>query len=75
MRAAGESHGITDGAAPQNATPYQLSRVLDVIDEFEQLGLDVATWWKTIPESIRFDFNWSKWQYETRVPGRNCTIH
>jgi hypothetical protein len=62
MRPAGEPHGCYDQPPPEDATEYQLSRVLDLLDAAKQVGIDPDVF-RLLPERIKLEFNYSKWSY------------
>lgn len=67
--------GCTDTAPPTHATPYELSRIKDVIDALKAAGIDVDPFWKTIPYNVRVEFNYSRWDYEAAQPGKKADIY
>jgi hypothetical protein len=67
----GQSFGCTDTVPPENCSSYELSRVLDLMQLAEELGIkDVI--WGSLAYNVKFDFNFAKWAYQERVWGRCC---
>lgn len=63
-REAGERHGCKDTSPPETCSPYQLSRVLDALDLFDDAQLPKQAMWDSLPYGLRMDFNYAKWSYE-----------
>ncbi len=61
----GEYYGCTDGGSPIT-TEYDLSRVYDMLYHAELVGGQNLTRqvFTLLPDSVKLDFNYSKWQYE-----------
>ncbi len=61
----GEAMGCTDQSAPETYTNYQLSRVVDGLDAFEEVGLKLDVW-RILPVTLRMEINYAKWTYTNR---------
>lgn len=64
---AGHKFGCNDTSAPVSCTPYQLSRVYDILRLAEAaFGTDVKkTVWASFDTKVKVDFNYSSWAYVT----------
>jgi hypothetical protein len=60
--------GCTDTAGPEHYTPEQLSRVKDAIEQLKHIDTycntaTFAAFWKALPNALKVEFNYSKWDY------------
>jgi hypothetical protein len=67
----GDQLGCTDMAAPEKYTPAQLSRLHDFLlaaqrfEDAADVPLLTAHAFKLLPETLKLEFNYSKWKYQS----------
>jgi hypothetical protein len=71
---AGDQFGTTDGVKASRTTAYHLSRVLDIIGLAKEIGHDQEIW-HSLPEVLRFKFNWGSWSYQPRLNKADLMKH
>ena len=59
----GRQYGCDDTGAPEQFTPYQLSRLTDAMFAAQQAGLDYKEVFILAPASMRTEWNYSNWKY------------
>lgn len=63
----GQPMGCKEGNPPEHTTNDELSRIKDAYDAVaQQSTVPLQAFWNLIPESIRMDYNWSKWTYQDK---------
>jgi hypothetical protein len=65
----GQGFGCTDTAPPENSSNYELSRILDMLQLAEELGIKKQVW-DLLDSQIKMDYNYAKWSYVVRCWGR-----
>ena len=55
--------GTTDGAPPEIHSEEELSRLHDAMYSAKKAGLDSYEVFQLAPDSMKMEFNYSKWEY------------
>lgn len=73
----GKQLGCTDQAPPTTHTPFQLSRALDAMIAAQEATDDpkaAQRVFRTFPDNLKLEFNYSFWRYTTREGSRGVKV-
>lgn len=59
----GRQYGCIDQGAPEQYTPYQLSRLTDAMYAAQEAGLDYKEVFILAPANMRIEWNYCNWKY------------